>query len=252
MCFCIIKFYTILKDNFMISVCMATYNGEKYIKEQMDSILVQLGESDEIIISDDASTDSTLQIVESYQDSRIKIFPNSFKNIILNFEFTLKQAKGDFIFLSDQDDIWEKNKIEVCLGDFKKGYDLILSDCSIFDSESKVVIHNSFFEFNNSKMGVVNNIFRNSYIGCCMAFNSNVKNKVLPFPENIPMHDSWIGINSALYYNVNFNKEKLIKYRKHSNNASDTSTGKSKFTFFEKISFRIIIIYHLLIRFCKH
>ena len=230
----------------MISVCIATYNGEKYIKEQLDSILSQLGYKDEVIISDDGSADQTLVIVESYQDSRIKIFKNSFKNLILNFEFALKQAKGDYIFLSDQDDVWETNKVKVCMADFEKGYDLVLSDCSIFDSETKEIIHDSFFEFNNSKMGVVNNIVRNSYIGCCIAFKSKVKSRVLPFPKNIPMHDSWIGIISELYFKVNFNKSKLIKYRKHSKNASHTVTGVSEYSLMKKISFRLNLIRALI------
>lgn len=82
-----------------------------------------------------------------------------------------------------------------------------------------------------------------------MAFNNKVKNRVLPFPDNIPMHDSWIGIIGELYFKVNFNKNSLIKYRKHSNNASESSTGKSKFTFLKKVSFRIITVYYLFIRF---
>jgi len=233
----------------MISVCIATYNGEKFIKEQLDSILLQLGNEDEIIISDDGSTDDTIKIAASYQDARIKTFRNSFKNLILNFEFALKQAKGEYIFLSDQDDIWMSNKVEICMNDFQKGYDLILSDCSIFDSASKVTLHPSFFDFNKSKRGIVNNIIKNSYIGCCMAFNNKVKNRVLPFPDNIPMHDSWIGINSELYYNVNFNKNSLIKYRKHSKNASDTSSGISKYSFLKKVSYRIITVYYLFLRF---
>ena len=90
----------------MISVCMATYNGEKYIEEQLKSILSQLGENDEVIVSDDSSTDNTLAIVESFNDVRIKIFPNNkFHSPIFNFENALKQATGDYIFLSDQDDV---------------------------------------------------------------------------------------------------------------------------------------------------
>jgi glycosyltransferase involved in cell wall biosynthesis len=235
----------------MISVCIATYNGEKYIKEQLDSILLQLGKNDEVIISDDNSTDNTLKIIKGYNDKRIKLFNNPFKGIVKNFENALINSSGDYIFLSDQDDIWVKSKIGVCMEDFQKGYDLVLSNCSIFDSESKEVIHNSFFEFNNSKKGVINNIFKNNYIGCCMAFNKKVKNKVLPFPKGIPMHDSWIGINAEIYFNVNFNRNILIEYRKHSNNASVTGSGQSNFSFFRKVSFRIIIIDHIILNFCK-
>lgn len=235
----------------MISVCIATYNGEKYIKEQLDSILLQLKSGDEVVISDDNSSDSTLDILQDFNDNRIKIFKNKGKGLIQNFENAIMNSSGDYIFLSDQDDIWERNKIEVCMEDFENGYDLILSDCSIFDSESKVIIYDSFFEFNNSKMGVVNNIVRNSYIGCCMAFNSKVKSKVLPFAKNIPMHDSWIGIISELYFKVNFNKSKLIRYRKHSNNASHTGTGVSEYSLMKKTSFRFFLIYSLIIRFLK-
>ena len=100
----------------MISVCIATYNGSKYIKEQIDSILPQLDECDEIIVSDDSSTDNTLSILKSYHDRRIIIFTNQkFNSPIYNFENALKHAKGDIIFLSDQDDIWEFNKVQVMI-----------------------------------------------------------------------------------------------------------------------------------------
>jgi glycosyltransferase involved in cell wall biosynthesis len=96
----------------MISVCMATYNGAKYIKEQMDSILCQLGKDDEVVVSDDGSTDSTLDIVAEYGDSRIKIVRNTgAHNFIRNFENSLKAAHGDYIFLADQDDVWLPDKV---------------------------------------------------------------------------------------------------------------------------------------------
>ena len=79
----------------MISVCIATYNGEKYIKEQLDSIINQLDQNDEIIISDDGSSDRTLNIIESYNDNRIVLYKNSFKNVVLNFEFAISKSKGD-------------------------------------------------------------------------------------------------------------------------------------------------------------
>ena len=82
-----------------------------------------------------------------------------------------------------------------------------------------------------------------------MAFKKELKNKFLPFPKHIPMHDSWIGINAELYFTVKHNKNKLINYRKHSENASNTSSGISKYSFFKKVSFRIITIYYLVIRF---
>lgn len=233
----------------MISVCIATYNGEKYIKEQLDSILCQLSIVDEVIISDDNSSDSTLDIIQNYNDSRIKIFKNKGQGLIENFENALLNSSGDYIFLSDQDDIWVENKVTECRNDFEKGYQLILSDCSVFDSESETVIHDSFFEFNNSQKGIVNNLVNNSYIGCCMAFKKELKGKILPFPKHVPMHDSWIGINAELYFSVKFNQKKLISYRKHSKNVSDTGSGISKYSFFKKVSFRILLVYYIIIRF---
>lgn len=89
----------------MISVCMATYNGTKYIQEQINSILSQFGENDELVISDDGSKDDTCSIISSYQDSLIKLLFNKGKHgFIGNFENALSQCKGDYIFLSDQDD----------------------------------------------------------------------------------------------------------------------------------------------------
>ncbi len=100
----------------MISVCIATYNGEKYIRPQIESIIVQLDPGDEIVISDDGSTDDTLNIIASFADDRIKVFDHSrdkkqkvkysFEHVTRNFENALRHAKGDLIFLSDHDDFW--------------------------------------------------------------------------------------------------------------------------------------------------
>lgn len=232
----------------MISVCIASYNGEKYIKTQLTSILHQLDISDEVIISDDGSTDNTIEVIESLEDPRIIIYKNNFKNVVKNFEFAIKKSKGDYIFLSDQDDIWNPKKVEVCLKDFNNGYDLVLSDCSIFEADPKRPVEDSFFQFNKSNKGILRNIIKNSYIGCCMAFSKEVKEKILPFPSNLPMHDSWIGLIGEIYFKVNFNPEKLVLYRRHSANASDTGSGRSKYSLFRKIGFRISLIYNLTLK----
>lgn len=96
----------------MISVCVATYNGEKYLQEQLDSILIQLAPDDELIISDDFSTDKTRSILDSYRaDPRIKLLEGPQKGIIKNFEHAINQASGDLIFLADQDDVWLPDKV---------------------------------------------------------------------------------------------------------------------------------------------
>ena len=234
-----------------ISVCIATYNGEKYIKEQLKSIIPQLKKDDEIIISDDYSNDNTLKIIKSFRDHRIKIFTNPKKGLIFNFENAILNSSGDYIFLSDQDDIWHKNKVKICLEDFKNNYDLVYSDCEIFDSETSKIIVSSFFEFYNCKKGVVNNILKNTYMGCCMSFKANLKNKILPFPKYLPMHDSWIGINAEIYFNVKHNTQKLIKHRRHENNASETGSRKGSRSILTKFYWRVSLSYSLIVNFLK-
>lgn len=218
----------------MISVCIATYNGGKYIKEQLDSILPQLGTKDEIVVSDDSSTDNTLDILFSYDDSRIKVYSNQhFHSPIFNFENALIHAKGDFIFLSDQDDIWESNKVQVMLDALRYAV-LVVSDCTMVDKNLKL-IKESFFNHKVRKKGVISNLIRNNYLGCCMAFRREVLCKALPFPKCIAMHDIWLGLCASAFYSVEFIPDKLIKYRRHGNNASPTGE-KSHY----KISYRII------------
>lgn len=223
----------------MISVCIATYNGEKYIKDQLDSILLQLRENDEIIVSDDGSSDTTIEIVNSCSDTRIKIFHNSFKNLILNFEFALKQAKGDYIFLSDQDDIWLPNKVEVCLAHLINS-DIVVSNCKVVNQDLEI-INESFFELNNSRQGLISNLIKNSYLGCCLAFRKELLIIALPFPKAIPMHDIWLGFVAELFYKPIFIKEPLVLYRRHGSNESPTGEN-SPFNLYRKFLFRYNIV----------
>ena len=115
----------------MISVCIATYNGEKYILEQILSILPQLKENDEIIVSDDSSTDTTLEIIKNINDKRIQIFKNTGNHgVNSNFDNALKRAHGEYIFLSDQDDVWLPGKVDRCLAELRTA-DLIMHDATI-------------------------------------------------------------------------------------------------------------------------
>lgn len=228
----------------MISVCMATYNGEKYIKEQLSSILSQLSEKDEIIVSDDSSTDKTVEIIESFQDKRIKILKkNKFRQPNLNFENALKYSKGDIIFLSDQDDVWIENKVEIILNQLKK-YDLIVSDAFI-TNEKLNITNESLFSEVNSNRGILKNIIKNTYYGCCMAFKRKVLKKALPFPKTREIgHDLWLGIIADRYFKVKFLKEKLIYFRRHENTL--TTIKKSKRRLIVKLLGRVKVLYYFL------
>ena len=121
----------------MITVCIATFNGEKYIREQLNSILFQLSLQDEVIVSDDGSTDNTISIIKSFNDKRIKIIDGVHRHSpTLNFENALKEAKGDYIFLADQDDVWKDDKVKICLK-WLQHYDCIISDAEVTDEKSE-------------------------------------------------------------------------------------------------------------------
>lgn len=225
---------------------MATYNGEKYIEEQLETILYQLSDDDELIISDDSSTDATIKIIKAFNDKRIQLIENQkFQSPIFNFENALKHACGEYIFLADQDDIWMPQKVNI-LKKYLNDYDLVLSDANIIDINGGV-INQSFYKLNSSRSGFMKNIIKNSYLGCTMAFNRKILEKSLPFPKDLPMHDWWLGLIAEIYGKTYFIEDKLISYRRHGNNASHTGQ-KSNYSFLKKIFFRSILIKNLLIK----
>lgn len=206
-----------------VSVCLATYNGSLYIRQQLDSIVRQLQLGDEVIVVDDASVDNTVSIIEGYDDPRIRIITNrANKGVIEAFESALSMATGDFIFLSDQDDVWADNKVSTILDYFKMcNCDVIVSDLYIMDASGKLTSQ-SFYQYRKvvGGSGILKNIYRNTYIGCAMAFRRRVLAHALPFPRQIPMHDVWIGIIGEIYGRSLFITDKLVYYRRHSSNAS--------------------------------
>lgn len=235
----------------MISVCIPTYNGEKFIKQQLDSILFQLAEKDEIIISDDSSTDRTIEIIKSYNDKRIKLIENQkFSSPIFNLENALKHAKGDYIFLADQDDVWYPDKVKIVLKHLENN-NLVVTDCKLIDKDNNTLAP-SFFQLINSGQGFFKNLIKNTYLGCCMAFDKSVLNYALPFPKKIAMHDIWIGLNAELFSSVYFCDEILISYRKHENNQTPYTGGKSKNTTLYMVKYRMemiaLILKNLIIR----
>lgn len=229
----------------MISVCIATYNGERYIRQQIESIVCQLNVDDEIIVSDDGSTDGTLDIVKGIGDKRIKIIEGpGRKSPILNFECALKASKGDFIFLSDQDDVWKSDKVEICMK-WLKTYHCVVSDAEVTDNRLKP-LYPSLYDIMQVRQGrIYNTIWKNGYTGCCMAFRRNVLEASLPFPKDIPMHDIWIGNVAAYKYNVIFIPDRLIYFRRHENTISCNGKG-SKFTIWQQMKFRLNIIKNII------
>lgn len=232
----------------MISVCLASYNGEKYIKEQLDSILSQIGTNDEIIVSDDGSTDGTLLIVNKIQDPRIKVIKNKLgKGYTSNFENALNHACGEIIFLSDQDDVWYDNKVSVMLKALEKS-DFVVSNAMISD-ENLTPTLGSHFKMYNVKKGFLINWLKTRYVGACMAFNKKILTKALPFPSNHKLcaHDYWLTIIAEMFYKVTLIDTPLIKYRRHGANAS-TGGHKSTNSLSHKLKVRVYTFWQLLKR----
>lgn len=233
----------------MISVCIATYNGAKYIKEQLDSILCQLSEEDEVIISDDGSTDETLQIITSYQDKRIKVFSNKNRGVNNNFSNALKKSSGDIIFLSDQDDIWKKNKVSICRQALIEN-ELVVTNCSVIDNLGEI-IYESYFNIANSRKGFFKNFYRSTYLGCCLAFKRNVLEDVLPIPRKLLLfHDWWFGFISECCYKVEFIDIPCMYYRRHNETNSNT-LSKSNLSIKNRIYYRIQLLILGFIRVLK-
>lgn len=247
----------------MISVCMATYNGEKYIKSQIESILNQLDENDEIIISDDNSSDNTIQILKSFNDKRIKIYTHSpnlclrkkklgnYRLVADNFQNALKHAHGDYIFLSDQDDIWCEGRLRKTLEALENSK-VVLCNFSIINNDGIVTKNKEYCDSHVPvKKYFLYNIIKCRFMCCCMAFSKEVLKYALPFPKKLMSCDQWIGNLGSLIGNCCFISEPLHLYRRHGNNVSET-TEKSRNSFFFKIYFRIYIFTLVIFRFLKY
>lgn len=225
-----------------ISVALAAYKGEQYISGQLDSILAQLGENDELIISDDYPEGKTREIALDYQsqDKRVRYIEGEGKGVVKNFENALKACSGDVIFLSDQDDVWMPDKVEHVMKEFLSGADLVLHDASVTDSALNIT-EPSYFAVHGSNASFFGNMARNSFVGCCMAFTKQVLHESLPFPEALPMHDWWIALVALKKKRkVILLREPLIKWRRH----SETVTGR-KTSLLEKINWRIKMLLSL-------
>ena len=209
-----------------ISVCMATYNGERYLRAQLESILTQLGEDDEIVVQDDCSTDATLSMLEAFRDPRIQVVRNPRNlGVMCTIEKALARARGAYIFLSDQDDVWLPGRVESALTLLGK-YDLVVVNCRVVDEQLQT-ISEDFFALLGSRPGFLRNLYRNTFLGCCMSFRRGLLERVLPFPHPIPMHDMWIGMVATVWGAVYFHPEPLILYRRHDATVTSTATNRA-------------------------
>lgn len=214
------------------SVAMCTYNGEKYIKEQLESILSQSLSIDEIIICDDGSNDKTIAIIEKVQlqyPNIIAVYKNE-KNLgsTKNFEKAITICKGDYIFLSDQDDVWKENKVKKVIQYFLNNplTEAVFSNGDLIDDKNEKIKNNTlwnsvFFMENQLKKPI--NLFklisskRNMVTGATLCIKKEIKELILPFPEiKKYYHDEWIAITIASRKKLDYISDELISYRIHS------------------------------------
>lgn len=207
-----------------ISVAMTACNSELYIKDQIDSVLPQLGEQGQLVISVDPSTDSTMQILQAFalEDSRIQLVQGKGNGLIANFENAVGHTTGDIIFLCDHDDVWYNNKVAEVMACFAdESVSVVVHDAVVCDAKMQQ-LEPSFMEWRGTKEGYGANLIKNSFIGCCMAFRKELKPLIMPFPSDLPMHDQWIGLMGYRHGKVLFLRKPLLFYRRHDANMSSS------------------------------
>ena len=198
---------------------MATYNGAEFIAEQIDSILVQMDEYDELIISDDGSSDNTCEIVKRYMESdgRIKLIAGPKMGFSCNFGNAVANSSKEIIVFTDQDDVWAKDKLAT------------IEECFVNDPKCTTILHNmSTFVDDPAKdegkivieyhKGTLRNIAFSCYWGCCMAVKREFIDRFTPFPDYCVGHDQLTGIMSEKYGKTKYIDKKLIMHRIHAHN----------------------------------
>lgn len=230
-----------------LSVCMATCNGSRYLRRQLETILPQLGPHDELIVSDDASTDGTPELVRALCGGRARLLHGTFRSPVLNFEQALRTASKEVIVLADQDDVWCPNKLPLVRERFAGRVDerhLVLFDGRVIDGEERL-LHESIFALKGSRPGFLRNLYDSSYLGCCLAFTRALLEIALPFPRGILMHDMWLAMLAELTGTVEFDRHITIGYRKH---AGSTTAFARRFEPVRQVRERVHMLRSLLAR----
>ena len=216
----------------MISVAMASYNGEKFIKKQLISLLNQTTKIDEIIICDDCSTDNTVQIIKNiqslYKDFNIQLFINK-ENVGYkkNFKNVLSKCKGNYIFLCDQDDVWKKNKVEKMVSIMKadKKIKVLASSYELIDSNDNIIqsstnLYKSYVSSHSLKcISFEELIVGNSFQGCSLCITPEINDKFQKCFDIYFHHDWLINLYASEIRGMYYVNEALFQYRIHENNA---------------------------------
>lgn len=208
-----------------VSVCMAAYNGERYIVAQLHSILHQLKADDEVVIVDDCSQDATCERIAELNDRRIRLLRHtSNAGVVRTFEDALRSATGDVLFLCDDDDIWVESKVERFLDAFEEDPDaqIVISRARLIDETGRQLADSRWNREGKFVEGFWQNVLMNHYQGSAMAIRASLLGQVLPLPDRKSfMHDAWIGTRTALMGGKTvFINDDLLLYRRHTQNVN--------------------------------
>lgn len=214
----------------LISIALCTYNGAAYLGEQLDSLLAQTYSNIEIVVVDDASTDSTVDMLDSYasRDRRLKVFVND-RNVGFrrNFERALASCSGEFIAPCDQDDIWLPHKLRQLHG-VLGSYAMAYCDSELVDSEGRSL---GVFMSDTRRMQNITDVaafvLENCVSGHAMLFRRELLEAALPIPEGF-FHDWWVAAVAAAHGEIVYCPEKLVLYRQHASNVTDVLRGRTE------------------------
>ena len=207
-----------------------------FFAEQMASILPQLNEHDELLVSDDSPEGCTAvkKAVGAFDDPRIRYIEGPGLGVIKNVEFLLGEARGEILVLSDQDDVWLPGKLARVREHLPLGEPAVLLHDAKMTDAKLCVTEESLFAQRGVGRGVLRNLMKNGYTGCCMAMTKELLPYILPFPEGIPMHDQWIGLQGERRARVILLREALILHRRH----AGTQTGQAAAGVLQKVKWR--------------
>ena len=223
-----------IKSQPLVSTVICTFNGERYVGQQLESMLAQSTSLDEIVVSDDGSRDGTYSLITDFVETHSgprypswKIFQrNKPLGVSANFEFALRQASGKIVFLADQDDIWEKDKVRLSIEKFSdQSVSLVHTDALLISSENRSVgslmqtLGLTSLERKHLTAGQALRVLlrRNVVTGATVAIRSSLLDLALPIPNGW-IHDEWLAFVAASRNGVRFDSRMLTKYRQHEGN----------------------------------
>ena len=236
-----------------LTILMATYNGERFLKEQLASFDAQSFQDWDLWVSDDGSKDQTKEILRNFKFNsfhKLVVRDGPHEGFVKNFlDLTIScENDAEYFAFSDQDDIWLPNKVEISLSALKKA-DLVLTNCSVVDEKGEILIED-FFSVRKTHIGFLRNLWKNTYLGCCMAFRRDFLNIIMPLPRNLPIYqDGWIGALIDICGTTKIETSICMYYRRHLDNVSSTSE-KSKLSLLQKIRVRVLLFYLVIRRIC--